>query len=184
MTEVLFIQGGGENVHDEWDNKLVASLQSALGADYHVRYPRMPREENPTYAAWKPTIEREISSLPDGSILVGHSIGGTVLINTIADLALSKTLGAIVLLSAPFIGEGGWPSDEITARDDLGGRLPADVPVLLFHGDADEEIPTAHIDLYATVIPQARVQKLGARDHQLGNDLTEVAAEIKTLRSN
>lgn len=181
MTEVLFIQGGGERVHDEWDNKLVASLQNALGADYHIRYPRMPGEENPTYAAWKPAIERELASLTDGAILVGHSIGGTVLINTIADLTLSQSLGAIVLLSAPFIGEDGWPSDEITPRADLGGRLPADVPVLLFHGDADDEIPTAHVDLYATVIPQARLQKLAGRDHQLGNDLTEVAAAVRAL---
>ena len=26
MTQILFIQGGGAGTHDEWDNKLVASL--------------------------------------------------------------------------------------------------------------------------------------------------------------
>jgi hypothetical protein len=37
--QVLFIQGGGESAHDEWDNKLVESLGRELGADYEIRYP-------------------------------------------------------------------------------------------------------------------------------------------------
>src|SRR4051812_15264491 len=43
-TRVMFVQGGGEGAHDSWDNKLVASLEQALGAGYSVRYPRMPKE--------------------------------------------------------------------------------------------------------------------------------------------
>lgn len=40
-VEVLFVQGGGANVHDRWDNKLVESLEHGLGLDYRVRYPRI-----------------------------------------------------------------------------------------------------------------------------------------------
>jgi hypothetical protein len=29
--QVLFIQGGGEGAHDQWDNKLVANLADKLG---------------------------------------------------------------------------------------------------------------------------------------------------------
>jgi len=39
---VLFIQGGGERVHDEWDDKLVDRLRRKLGPGYDVRYPVMP----------------------------------------------------------------------------------------------------------------------------------------------
>ena len=41
--QVLFIQGGGKAVHDEWDSKLVNSLARQLGSDYDIRYPRHAR---------------------------------------------------------------------------------------------------------------------------------------------
>ena len=45
--QVMFIQGGGEGTHDEWDDKLVDSLARELGEGFEVRYPRMPDEETP-----------------------------------------------------------------------------------------------------------------------------------------
>jgi pimeloyl-ACP methyl ester carboxylesterase len=61
---------------------------------------------------------------------------------------------------------------------DLGARLPRSVPVHVFQGMQDETVPAAHSDLYARAIPQARVHRLAGRDHQLGNDLSEVASTI------
>jgi len=37
---------GGENAHDAWDSKLVANLESELGSDCEIRYPRMPDEDD------------------------------------------------------------------------------------------------------------------------------------------
>ena len=62
--------------------------------------------------------------------------------------------------------------------DDLGARLPRGVPVHVFHGLDDETAPPSHADLYARVLPQARVHRLPGRDHQLNDDLTEVATAI------
>jgi predicted alpha/beta hydrolase family esterase len=73
--QLLFVQGGGEGVHDEWDNKLVESLRSRLGPNYEIRYPRMPNEGDPSYAAWKAMLGKEPAAMSDGAILVGHSIG-------------------------------------------------------------------------------------------------------------
>jgi hypothetical protein len=50
-NQVLFVQGGGKDVHDSWDKRLVASLKKELGAAYTIRYPRMPDEGNPDPAA-------------------------------------------------------------------------------------------------------------------------------------
>src|SRR4051812_12485548 len=173
--EVLFIQGAGEGTHDAWDDKLVGSLQRELGDGFDVRYPRMPHEDNPSVAAWVPAIRREVDALRDGAVAVGHSIGGTILIHVLAGHAPAARLAAIVLVAAPFVGPGGWPGDELELRDDLGDRLPRDVPVHLFHGLDDETAPPLHADLYARAIPRARIHLLPGRDHQLGNDLREVA---------
>lgn len=70
--QVLFIQGGGAGVHDQWDSKLAASLERALGAGYDVRYPHMPGEDDPSYARWSAAIRREMTELDDGAVIVGH----------------------------------------------------------------------------------------------------------------
>jgi len=180
--QVLFIQGGGAGTHDEWDDKLVASLRRELGDGYEVRYPRMPAEDDPSDRTWVPAIERELAALDDGALVVGHSVGGTLLVHALAQHPAGVRLGAIVLLAAPFVGAGGWPADEFNLPDDLGERLPAGVPVHLFHGTDDDTAPPAHADLYARAIPQALLHQLPGRDHQLGNDLRDVANEIKALR--
>lgn len=177
---ILFIQGGGAGVHDEWDNRLVDSLVQALGPDWPVRYPRMPDEDDPHFAPWKAAIGEELEALPDGAVVVGHSIGGTFLINALAERARSE-LGMIVLISAPFVGEGGWPGDEFETPPDLGAKLPEGVPVHLFQGLDDDTTPPEHADLYGRAIPDARVHKLPGRDHQLGNDLGKVAEAIRGL---
>lgn len=181
MRQILFVQGGGKDVHDQWDNKLVDSLRRELGRGYDVRYPLMPNEDDPQAAAWGAAIEHEITALQSGAIVVGHSIGGTILINVLADRAPAVALGAIVLLAAPFIGLGGWESDDIKPRSYFGARMPAGVPVFLYHGDKDTIAPFAHMALYAAAIPQARVRRLSNRDHQLNNDLSEVASDIQEL---
>ena len=53
MKQVLLIQGGGKGTHESWDTKILESLERELGSDYAIRYPRMPHEAEPKYAAWK-----------------------------------------------------------------------------------------------------------------------------------
>lgn len=176
--QFLFIQGGGAGVHDGWDNKLVDSLRRELGNGYEVRYPRMPHEEDPSYASWSAAIWREMAALDDGAVLAGHSVGGTILISTLAERPLAREVGAIVLIATPFVGGGGWPSDDFELPQNLGARLPQGVPVHVFHGLQDEIAPPSHADLYASVIPQAQLHRLPGRDHQLGNDLSDVVKAI------
>jgi predicted alpha/beta hydrolase family esterase len=179
--QVLFVQGGGEGTHDEWDNKLVESLERNLGPDREVRYPRMPNEADPNYARWKAALKKEFAALGDGAILMGHSIGGTILVHVLAEEPPEWTPSGIFLIAAPFVGKGGWPGEDIRPISDLGGRLPPQAPVYLYHGSKDETAPYEHVRLYEHAIPQAVVRRLTDRDHQLNNDLSAVAADIRRL---
>lgn len=181
MKQVLFIQGGGEGTHDQWDNKLVASLADKLGLSYEISYPRMPNEADPSYAPWKAAIAKAIAGLSDHPILVGHSVGATILVHALAENRLQKKFAGIFLIATPFIGPGGWPSDDIKPIQNLGARLPENTPIYLYHGSEDETAAIGHVELYKQAIPQAHVRRLDGRDHQLNNDLSEVAAEIREL---
>lgn len=179
--QILFIQGGGEGVHDHWDNKLVASLADKLGPLYEISYPRMPSEGDPSYAAWKAAIAKAIAGLSENPILVGHSVGATILVNALAEGSLRKDFAGIFLIATPFIGPGGWPSDDIKPTQNLGAALPANTPIYFYHGSKDETAPIGHLELYKQAVPQAHVRRLDGRDHQLNSDLSEVAAEILEL---
>ena len=182
INQVLFIQGGGREAHDSWDNKLVASLKKELGAGYSVRYPRMPSEDDPDSMAWKEAIDRELRKLSDGVILVGHSIGAAILFDYLADGHLERRPDGIFLIAMPFIGDRGWPSDDLRPTKELASLLPDEAPLYLYHGRDDDTVPFSHVGMLAKALPQATIRRLGDRDHQLNNNLSELANDIRRLR--
>ena len=141
----------------------------------------MPHESDPSYASWQPALDKILQTLQDGAILVAHSVGATILIKRLVERNMFGKLAGIFLIAAPFVGAGGWPADEIEFSADLGARLPQGVPIHFYHGLADEIVPPSHVDLYARVIPQASVHRLTGRDHQLNNDLSDIAVAILRL---
>ena len=179
VIPVLFVQGAGEDVHDAWDHVLVDDLRRRLGAGYEVRYPRMPDEDAPTVLAWSAAIRAELDALGDEVTVVGHSVGGTVVAQTLAGSLPRWSVATVALVSAPFLGDGGWPGSEFELPIDLGARLPPGTRIHIFHGLADEVVPPEHARVYARVIPQARLLLLGGRDHQLNGDMSEVAEAIR-----
>jgi predicted alpha/beta hydrolase family esterase len=51
----------------------------------------------------------------------------------------------------------------------------------MYHSRNDEIVPFAHLALYAEKMPHAQIRSL-ERGHQLNGDLSEVVADIKSLR--
>ena len=179
---VLFVQGGGEGTHDSWDNKLVASLEGSLGSGYTVRYPRMPDEANPEPEAWKRSITRELTTLDAGAILVGHSLGAAIILDFLADGDGKRPpLAGVFLVATPFIGEGGWPLDDLRPTKAVAPQLPEGTPLYLYQGGDDDTVPASHVALFEKVLPQAAIRRLAGRDHQLNDDLSEVAHDIRLL---
>ena len=180
--QVLFIQGAGQGAH-EADEKLVISLERALGSAYTVRYPAMQQEDDPNYETWKQQIEKEIANLPEPIIVVGHSVGGSMLIKCLSEIDVSKKIAGIFLIAAPFWGGDGWRYEgyeTLALPTSVAAMLPKDPPVFLYHSRDDEIVPFEHLALYAHVLPRATTREL-AGGHQLGNDLSELAADITGL---
>ena len=139
----------------------------------------MPNEGEPLYAAWKAELFKEFDELDDDAILVGHSVGGTFLLHAVAEQRPKRKWSAILLIAAPFLGEGGWSGDDTDPSTDLTEELRADVPVFFYHGAADDEVPPEHMALYGKAITHARTCVLAGRDHQLNNDLSKIARDIR-----
>src|SRR5688572_25688107 len=116
---VLFIHGAGEGAYEE-DSLLVASLQNALGPAYDVHYPKMPTEDSATYEDWKAPIEAELATLVGEVILMGHSVGGSVLLKYLSEVRVEKPIAGLFSMAAPY-----WGADEFWTWDEA--RLPQDV---------------------------------------------------------
>ncbi|MGV3492060.1 MAG: alpha/beta hydrolase [Devosia sp.] len=182
MPHILFIHGAGEGAW-EADSKLAESLRQHLGPGYTVHVPQMVDEDNPDLAAWSRQIAADLGQLGDGTLLVGHSFGGSVIARAFCD-GLATTPGAIFLISAPFWGaDPDWHLPAAELPTDAAQSFPQGAPVFLYHGTTDETVPPAHLDAFAKALPHAKTRKLPGRDHQLNDDLTEVAHDIASLKS-
>jgi predicted alpha/beta hydrolase family esterase len=89
----------------------------------------MPDEADPDPTAWKEAIGRELRKLSDGVILVGHSIGAAILIEYLADGNRERRHDGVFLIAPPFIGDGGWPSDDLRRTRELASLLPDEAPL-------------------------------------------------------
>ena len=181
MRQVLFVQGGGRGTHDSWDKKLVASLEGALGPHYTIRYPRMPDEADPDPTTWKKSIARELRKLSDGVFLVGHSVGAAILMDYLASGKAERRPAAVFLIATPFIGDGGWPSDDLRPTRQMAVELHDGAPLYFYQGRDDETVPFSHLEMFATAFPHAIIRRLEGRDHQLNDDLSELGHDIRLL---
>jgi len=179
---VLFIQGGGEGAHNE-DALLAASLQEALGAEYDVRYPQMPGESEPDMQTWKPQIARELAAVDGKIILVGHSVGGSTLLKYLSEEEVEKPIAGLFLLAAPSWDEGNWNFDDFRLPDDLAAKLSRVPRIFLYHNRDDEIVPFSHLALHAARLPRAVVRESDKGGHQFGNDLANVASDIRSVTS-
>ena len=178
--QVLFILGGGSQEDYEADKKLVNSLRQSLGEAYRIHYPNLPNESVPDYGRIR-QIDNEISRITDDLVLVGHSLGASMLLKYVSEREVPPKLTALFLISTPFWrGDEEWKAGFILSEN-FADKLSKDIPFYFYHSQDDEEVPVAHLTLYRQKMPWATFRELPSGGHQLDNDLTVVANDIKSL---
>ena len=177
---ILFVQGGGKDAYKE-DKKLSLFLKDALKDLYIIKYPRMPAESDPDYENYSAKIDEELKKIDTKVILVGHSLGSCFLLKYLSEEKNDKDITGIFLIATPFWGDGGWQYEGFRLKNDFPSTLPAKIPIFFYHSTDDETVPFSHLALYAKKLPHAVIRKIDGRGHQLNNDLSEVARDIRSL---
>lgn len=179
--QILFIQGAGQGAY-EGDRKLVTYLQEELGNEYSILYPKMKNPESPEYKRWKIQIEKELSMLDGEVILIGHSLGGSVLLKYLSEETNQKFISGLFLLAAPYWGrDEGWQSDEYVLQEDFPSKLSKITQIFLYHSYDDKIVPFDHFELYAKKLPQATIRQLDGRGHNFNHKFPEIVDDIKNL---
>ena len=178
--QILFIQGGDEGGY-EADTELVASLQTALGKGYAINYSEIKSDESASDFGWTQQIGKKISETKSDIILVGHSFGASMILKYLSEKSVNKKIEGIFLIATPFWnGNDDWQIG-LKLREDFADKLPVEVPIFFYHCQDDEEIPFFHLDHYKQKLTQATFREIKSGGHQLNNDLTLVANDIKSL---
>jgi predicted alpha/beta hydrolase family esterase len=175
---VLFIQGGGKGAHSE-DAALADSLKRALGTEYVVRFPRMPGEADPNVASWKQAIGAELSRIHGKVVLVAHSVGGSILLRYLSEEKVEIPIAGLFVLAAPSWDEDRWNFDDLKLPRDTVEKLSRVPRVFFYHCRDDDVVPFAHLALHGARIPRAVIRAVDRGGHQFGNDLTDVANDIR-----
>ncbi len=175
---VFVIHGAGDPRRREGRVYWEPMLGSPLHPDYLVEAPRMPQPNNPRYRTWARRIAQLIASTPN-PVLVGHSLGASVVLKYLAEAARRPSLAGVFLIAMPFWGAE-FP--EFALPSDFADRLRDLSPVYLYHSRDDPEVPFEHLERYRRALPQAIVRALDGRGHEFNQpQFPELVADILDL---
>lgn len=177
---LLFIQGGGEDGY-EVDRKLAASLQAELGKTYQVHYPKMPSDKNLPDFGWLEKIGKEISLAMDRIILVGHSLGASMLLKYLSENRIKKNIAGIFLIATPYwSGNEAWKQG-LKLQKSFANKIPKDIPLFFYQCKDDETVSLDQLKYYIQNLPQATVRIVASGGHSFNKGLSLVAKDIKAL---
>ena len=175
---VLVIHGAGEPRRRGGKVYWEPLLGPSLGSDYEVRAPRMPRPNDPQYAAWSSYLAEELAKL-EQPVVVGHSFGASVLLKYLSEADSCPSLAGLFLVATPFWGPE-FP--EFALRSDFAARLHALSRLYFYQSRDDGEIPMDHLEKYRRALPQAVVRLLDGRGHEFDQpEFPELVADIRSL---
>jgi len=180
VKQIIFFHGGGSQEDYETDAKLVASLKSKLGSGYSVHYPLLPDDGTPDLGRRK-QINHEISASEDNVILVGHSLGASMLLACLSEVKTRKTIAGVFLLATPFwSGNKDWV-EAFKLQPNFAKQLDKKIPLFFYHCRDDEEVPFSQMAIYKQQLPWASFRDILVGGHQFNNDLTIVVNDIKSI---
>jgi predicted alpha/beta hydrolase family esterase len=184
-SSVLVLHSAGPQGPGEGSAPFVARLREQLGSGFAVAFPIMPNPDDPHYEPWSERIGQILEETDERLVVVGHSLGGSVVLKHLAETGPHESIRGLVLAETPFWGR--------TEEWELEWALPegwtgseADLPpTSLFHSRDDEEIPFAHLQRYAELLPDASVHPLDGNGHLLDRgDLSEILDAIRSLSAD
>ena len=182
MKQILFIHSAEKQGANRGSRHIVSYLTESLTADYQIFCPLMPCPERPNYQLWKDRIEDEMKNLGDDIILIGHSLGGSVILKFLSEQPVQKSIAGLFLIAPPFWGrDDDWQIDEYKLSENFADALPEIPLICIYHSRDDQWVPYSHLFDYAEALPKAILHKFGVRGHNFTNGIPELVDDITNL---
>ena len=154
-------------------------LRRQLGSDYEVILPIMPNKTNARFDEWKIWFEKLIPFLHDGTILIGHSLGGTFLAKYLSENRFPEKIKAVFLVGAVYDkDDDGFSVVSFTLPEKLNLQTET---IYLYHSKDDPVVPFFALGQYKKVLPSAQTRVFDDRGHFNQEEFPELAQDVLNL---
>lgn len=181
MITVLFIHSAGPQGPGDGSSALLTGLRAILPPDITLIAPLMPNPDAPEAEPWLASVEAEIAAIPGDFVMLGHSLGGSTILQALARFGIPERLLGVVTLAAPFWGAGGWEMEEFALPHDDQAKLLKLSRLIILQGDADDVVAKNHPQLYRDLLPQAKITMLAGVDHEAASAAPAVLAALESI---
>jgi uncharacterized protein len=182
LKTILFAHSAGSQAGPgEGSFDLVQWLRRELGAGWEIRFPVVSDPEAPDAPKWESLLKREFARCPDGVILLGHSLGGSMLLKHLSSHRVPVRLAALISVSAPWWGPEGWGMEEFALPGDFPSRLPEIPEIHFFHAQRDPVVAFEHLALYQKALPGIKAHPIPRKDHAFAKGLPDLVKVLRQL---
>lgn len=173
MRDLIYIHGAGAMPADPpWSR-----LAPLLGDGWKVTAPSLGE---PDPERWMAGIDQVLEGVRSDAVFVAHSLGVSLLIQTIAARRRGLRAAGLVGLAAPFWERADMPDFILPA--DFPDALSGIGRIILFQSRDDEIVDTGHLAKWGKRLPRAELHELRGLDHEgVRGDIAPVAAAINSL---
>ncbi|HTE28204.1 alpha/beta hydrolase [Flavitalea sp.] len=177
--KVLFLHSAGPQHDEEGSAKLIKYIKDNLSTDYQIIAPIMPHPEDPDYKSWKLFLKEIFKIMDDDMILIGHSLGGSVLLKFLSEEKPPQRIKSLYLVAVPFWGLEDWEVDEFQLTEDFAENLPPIPSINIYHSKDDEIVSPHHAERYAAELPGAVYHELNGYGHVYWKGLPGLITHIR-----
>lgn len=182
--KILFAHSGGsQSGPGEGSFDLVAFLKKELSPDYEVHFPIIEDPEAPTYEMWANLFTAEFKAITEPVILIGHSLGASMLVKYLSEERPNIEIRALFLVATPLWDKNGWDIEDFALQENFELQLSHIEKVFLYQCNEDAIVPFEHLDFYRKAFPHATVRALDGTDHAFEGGLPELVEDIKSIDS-
>ncbi|PST84353.1 hypothetical protein C7T94_06460 [Pedobacter yulinensis] len=172
---------GAQGPPDKGSYGLVAYMRTALEPAFDIRCPIVADPEKPTYDSWTQELTTAFSEIDGSVILVGHSLGGSVLLKFLSEHSLQQRVTGLFLIATPNWDDPDWDVEEYKLESDFAQKLPPVPAAFIYHSTDDPVVPFDHHLFYKTTLSHATVRQLPGNDHVFGAGLPVLIADLRSL---
>jgi predicted alpha/beta hydrolase family esterase len=179
---ILFIHSAGPQESDRGSMKLIQYLRLEKDSGYRIIAPDMPTPTRPVYGPWKRELEKHLEFIDDDVILIGHSLGASLLLKYFSEMPYQKPIAGLFLVAAPFWGfDNNWHLPDFTLMPNFGQRLVSIPKIFFYHSKDDEIVPVTHLYRFADQVTFATCRELDHGGHLFHVGIPQLSRDILDL---
>jgi predicted alpha/beta hydrolase family esterase len=180
LPNVIFIHCSGTQSGYHGSTPLINYLKEETKTEFNILHPSMPSPQSPSYKAWKSVMNK--SNLSQGSIVMGHSLGASVLLKYLSEQTPFLALEALFLIATPFWGLPDWTHGDYLLPNDFAKALVNVKRTFFYHSTDDDVVGFDHLEAYSSYLPKATFRVLNGQGHYFASGIPVLVDDLQTIK--